>query len=89
LGGIDTLLINKIFIYFYLTSDGPSEMHVTWSTIDSTSPDLPMVEYGRRAISENIEKGTSVLFQAPGNMNLTQYIHRVTLKDLIPGQTYS
>jgi len=69
--------------------DDITEMFVTWSTIDSIAPLAATVEYGRESIDEGRANGTTVFFKAPGAMNLTQYIHRVTLTGLIPGETYS
>ena len=69
--------------------DSPTEMFVTWSTIDSISHELPAVEFGIKSISQHRVTGTSKFFQDPGSMNLTQYIHRVTLQNLSLDTTYS
>jgi hypothetical protein len=62
-------------------------MVVTWSTIDPTNSSV--VEFGVASIGEEAATGFSTRFQSPGPMNLTQYIHRVTLRKLIPGKVYS
>lgn len=78
-------------IFYILLSglDSPTEMFVTWSTVDDIKPSLPSVEFGIKSINEYKVTGTSKYFQDPGPMNLTQYIHRVTLKNLSLGTDYS
>jgi len=62
-------------------------MTVTWSTVHPTPNSI--VEYGQFGSFNNVEFGTSKKFIEPnGPLHLTQYIHRVTLKNLTQGETY-
>ncbi|CAG7727913.1 unnamed protein product, partial [Allacma fusca] len=64
----------------------PSEMMVTWSTIDD--PQGSVVEFGLNHITEKTFNGSSIKFVDQGAQKLTQYIHRVLLRDLSPGKRY-
>ncbi|CAG7837424.1 unnamed protein product [Allacma fusca] len=64
----------------------PTEMVVTWSTIDD--PGSTSVEFGIEKIAENRVNGTATLFEDHGELKLKQYIHRVILRELQPGQNY-
>lgn len=69
-------------------SENPSEMMVTWVTMNSTK--TPKVEYN--LIGE--EKfclhsvGFSSVFVDGGNEKRTMFMNRVLLKNLQPGQAY-
>ncbi|XP_041353434.1 acid phosphatase type 7-like [Gigantopelta aegis] len=64
-----------------------SEMVVTWSTQNVKSDSI--VKYGLDSGSLNMEaKGYSTKFVDGGQLHHTQYIHRVRLINLKPGQTY-
>jgi hypothetical protein len=64
----------------------PSSMVVTWLTVDPT--DTPYVEYGMTKFDKR-ETGTSTKFVDGGSERRTMYIHRVILKNLVPGSTYA
>lgn len=59
---------------------------VTWSTRDDTKESI--VEYGIGGFILTA-KGNSTLFVDGGNEKQQQYIHRVLLKDLTPGNKYT
>lgn len=67
--------------------DTPTEMFITWSTLSGT--DSSIVEYGTARLTEKRVMGSITNFTDSGPHKLTQFIHRVTLKDLEPGQVYS
>lgn len=70
-----------------LIPDTPTEMTVTWSTIDETPN--PFVQYGKFRPFESKVYGCSNKFVDPaGPLRLAQYIHRVTLTNLTQGETY-
>jgi hypothetical protein len=60
-------------------------MYVTWLTFDDTLRST--VEYGDNL--ELVAEGSSTMFEDGGDEKLRRYIHRVLLKDLIPGKSYS
>ena len=62
------------------------EMFVTWSTVDDTNGSL--VEYGKTVAELMQAEGTSTRFVEHGQQKNVQYIHRVKLTNLVPGQTY-
>ncbi len=67
-------------------------MRVTWVTFSPTS--VPTVQYGVTSLNQQAN-GLSTVFPIDRNLsnhNITVrilYIHRVLLKQLTPGQTYS
>ncbi|XP_059483702.1 acid phosphatase type 7 [Neocloeon triangulifer] len=65
--------------------DSPSEMIVTWSTVDPTEHSI--VEYGIGGLILNTH-GRAEVFIDGGKKSRTQFIHTVKLKDLTPGTTY-
>ena len=75
------------YIWLQLFLDEPSEMFITWSTLSETKGSV--VEYGKSSISEFRASGNYTKFTDGGPKKLTQFIHRVILRDLEPGQEYS
>ena len=71
----------------YTFIDNPLDIVVTWSTLDN--PNGTVVEFGKRSIGERKANGTVEQFVSVGLLPITQYIHRVTLNDLEPGENYS
>ncbi|XP_015115464.1 acid phosphatase type 7 [Diachasma alloeum] len=65
--------------------DTTRDIIVTWSTKDDTKESI--VEYGIGAFGFTA-KGNSTLFVDEGKQKRHQYIHRVYLRDLTPGQKY-
>ena len=61
-------------------------MIVTWVTLNQVNESI--VEYGRTDISDNRATGSVSIFNDGGSEQRTEYIHRVVLRDLIPGQKY-
>ena len=62
-------------------------MVVTWSTQNVKSDSI--VKYGLDPTSLDLEaKGYITKFVDGGSLHHTQYIHRVTLRELNPGRTY-
>lgn len=61
------------------------EIVVTWSTFNETPNSI--VEYGIGGLILQ-EKGTSKLFVDGGDLHRSQYIHKVTLKNLSPNSKY-
>ncbi len=61
-------------------------MCITWITLDLVNDST--VEYGIKALDNKVN-GTYNIFTDGGNEQRTMAIHRVILKNLIPGQTYS
>ena len=68
-------------------TENPFDIVVTWSTLDN--PNGTVVELGKRSIAERRENGIMEQLVSVGSSPITQYIHRVTLTDLEPGETYS
>ena len=68
-----------------MTSGSPSEMVVTWSTLNDTA--ITVVEYGTSTPSLTA-KGSATKFVDGGALHATQFIHRVRLQNLLPGQQY-
>ncbi|XP_015791635.1 acid phosphatase type 7 [Tetranychus urticae] len=63
----------------------PSEMVATWTTFNSAGQ--PIVEYGIKKLDKTA-KGQSTEFVDGGSEARSMFIHRVTMKNLVPGQTY-
>uniref|UniRef100_V5G6R9 Purple acid phosphatase n=1 Tax=Anoplophora glabripennis TaxID=217634 RepID=V5G6R9_ANOGL len=61
------------------------EIVVTWSTFNETPSSI--VEYGIGGLILQ-EVGTSKIFTDGGELHRSQYIHKVTLKDLTPDSKY-
>lgn len=61
------------------------EIVVTWSTFNSTVNSV--VEYGIGGLILS-EEGSSKLFVDGGELKRSQYIHKVTLKNLTPNSRY-
>lgn len=68
----------------------PSEMIITWVTRDDTSHSL--VEYGlRKTLNTPLNlraEGSSHMFVDGGSEKRTMFVHKVVLKNLLPGQIY-
>lgn len=60
-------------------------MVVTWVTFDKANTST--VEYGKRKL-DSIATGASSLFVDGGNEKRSMFIHRVKLRNLIPGGSY-
>lgn len=65
--------------------DNIFEVVVTWSTFNDTKESV--VEYGIRGMVLR-QEGISKLFVDGGELKRSQYIHRVTLKNLTPNSRY-
>ncbi|XP_013772685.2 acid phosphatase type 7-like [Limulus polyphemus] len=63
----------------------PTEMVVTWVTMDPTSSSI--VEYGEHNLNKSA-KGSSTKFVDGGSEKRVFYIHRVVIKNLSPGTLY-
>lgn len=61
------------------------EIVVTWSTFNETPNSI--VEYGIGGLILQ-EEGTSKIFVDGGELHRSQYIHKVTLKNLTPNSKY-
>ncbi|KAL5022477.1 hypothetical protein ScPMuIL_001632 [Solemya velum] len=70
----------------YNTEEDPSQMVVTWSTMSPTSNST--AQYGIAAFNVSAF-GTQVQFVDGGSEKHTQYIHRVIMSGLVPGQIYT
>lgn len=64
----------------------PSLMIVTWVTLNEVNDSI--VEYGQFDMLEKRAIGYVSIFQDDGSEQRREYIHRVVLHDLIPGQKY-
>jgi hypothetical protein len=64
----------------------PSLMIVTWVTLNLI--DKTVVEYGQNGILDQRMTGWVSTFQDSGSEQRREYIHRVVLRDLKPGQRY-
>lgn len=62
-------------------------MTVTWSTMNATETTVAM--YGSGGQLTNTATGSMTKFVDPGELHHTQYIHRVLMTGLKPGNTYS
>lgn len=63
-------------------------MVVTWVTMDNARASI--VEYGLKkdGIMNKVIKGSATLYQNGGYERRKMFIHRATMKDLIPGLDY-
>jgi hypothetical protein len=61
-------------------------MIVTWVTLNLI--DKTVVEYGQNGILDQRMTGWVSTFQDSGSEQRREYIHRVVLRDLKPGQRY-
>lgn len=61
-------------------------MIITWITLNPINETV--VEYGQNAILDKRATGWVSIFQDSGSEKRKEYIHRVVLQDLIPGQQY-
>jgi hypothetical protein len=64
----------------------PSLMIVTWITLNEVNDSI--VEYGQFDTLDQRAIGSVSIFQDGGSEQRQEYIHRVILRDLIPGQKY-
>lgn len=64
----------------------PSLMIVTWVTLNEVNDSV--VEYGALDTLEQRATGWVSVFQDSGNELRREYVHRVVLRDLIPGRKY-
>ena len=70
----------------FLSLEDPSLMVVTWVTMNAIN--VSAVEYGENGILDQRATGWARIFQDSGSENRKEYIHRVVLRDLKPGQRY-
>lgn len=70
----------------HFVSDHVSDIVVTWSTRSLTNSSI--VEYGILGLNGRAS-GSASLFVDGGSEKKSQYIHRVTLSNLLPQETYS
>jgi len=61
-------------------------MIVTWVTLNEINESV--VEYGQLDMFDKRANGSVSIFQDSGTEKRREYIHRVVLRDLIPGQKY-
>jgi hypothetical protein len=61
-------------------------MIVTWVTLNEVNDSI--VEYGQLDMFDKRATGSVSIFQDSGSEQRCEYIHRVVLRDLIPGQKY-
>jgi hypothetical protein len=72
--------------YFLINLVDPSLMIVTWVTLNEVNDSI--VEYGQFDMFDKRAIGSVSIFQDSGSEQRREYIHRVVLSDLIPGQKY-
>ena len=61
-------------------------MIVTWVTLSEVSDSI--VEYGQDDMFDQRAIGSVSVFQDSGTEKRTEYVHRVVLENLKPGQRY-
>jgi hypothetical protein len=61
-------------------------MIVTWVTLNQINDSV--VEYGQNDMFDQRATGNVSLFQDGGTEKRREYVHRVVLRDLKPGQRY-
>jgi hypothetical protein len=74
--------LDDVFIFL----EDPSLMVVTWVTMNDINETV--VEYGQNGILDKRATGWVSVFQDSGSETRQEYIHRVVLQDLKPGQQY-
>lgn len=74
-------------VLFDVRTADASEMVVTWLTTNRTG-EQPVCFYGEEKLKQQ-QAGTETEFIDGGGNKVRRYIHRVTLKDLVSGNTYS
>ncbi len=72
--------------YFLINLVDPSLMIVTWVTLNEVNDSI--VEYGQLDMFDKRAIGSVSIFQDSGSEQRREYIHRVVLSDLMPGQKY-
>jgi hypothetical protein len=83
-GRMLNFLILKIRYNFILVD--PSLMIVTWVTLNDITGSV--VEYGETDMLDQRATGYVSIFQDSGTEKRREYIHRVILQNLTPGQKY-
>jgi acid phosphatase type 7 len=80
-------ILSEILVYsrLFLAVD-PSLMIVTWVTLNEVNDSV--VEYGQMDSFDKRATGWVSIFQDSGPEKRREFIHRVVLQDLIPGQKY-
>jgi len=78
----------NLFLIFYITTEKPNEIVVTWSTMNDTK--MPsVVEYGTSLKHlTSTALGNVREFTDGGTAQRRQYIHRVQLTGLLTGKKY-
>lgn len=71
----------------YAGEDDPTQMYVVWSTMNDTATSV--VRYFTPGAQTLIANGYSRRFEDGGSLHRVQYIHRVKITGLIPGQKYN
>lgn len=64
----------------------PSLMIVTWVTLNPINESI--VEYGESDVLDQRANGSISVFQDGGSEKRVEYVHRVVLRNLRPGQRY-
>ena len=81
------LLFFSISCNVVLLTDKPSQLTVTWNTVDN--PKSSIVEYGFHEESLNLSATGNILeFVDGGKAKRKQYIHKIKLANLSPGKKY-
>ena len=73
-------------LFVFIILEDPSLMIVTWVTLNEVNESI--VEYGIDEVFDRRVTGYVTIFQDGGTEKRREYIHRVVLKDLKPGQRY-
>ncbi|XP_067317189.1 acid phosphatase type 7-like [Anolis sagrei] len=66
----------------------PNSMTVTWTTFDP-APSIVLFGQDPGEAFSHVAKGNATIFVDGGKLGRTMFIHRVTLRDLVPGQRYA
>ncbi|RWS28741.1 Iron/zinc purple acid phosphatase-like protein, partial [Leptotrombidium deliense] len=83
--GCKTLILTQPEQVHLSCGADPTQMIVTWTTFNLTSQ--ATVEYGTRTLDKSVS-GYTTKFVDGGSEKRFMFIHRVTLKNLKPGQLY-